>query len=76
MDRDCVDICRHGLGRNLAELLPVRVVLVEAVDHLARDGFRTDAGQLVDLLRVGAVRVERAKLAAGIPEQDQEVVGP
>lgn len=35
---------------------------------------RTRAVQLRDLLRVGTVRVERAELAAGVPEQHQEVL--
>lgn len=68
MDSDSVHAGRHGLGRYLAELLLVRVVLVEAVDHLARDALWSDARQLGDLLRLGAVRVERAELATGISE--------
>lgn len=70
-----VDAGRHGLGWYLAELLLVWVVLVEAVDHLACDALWADACQLDDLLRLGAVGVERAELAASITEQHQEVVG-
>lgn len=66
---------RHGLGWYLTELLLVRVVLVEAVDHLARDALGPDARQLVNVLRLGAVGVERAELAACVSEQNQEVVG-
>lgn len=72
---DGVHAGRHGLGWYLTELLLVRVVLVEAVDHLARDALGADACQLVDVLRLGAVGVERAELAACVAEQNQEVVG-
>lgn len=65
---------RHGLSWDFAKLLPVRVVLEQAVDHLARDALGPDAGQLVNLLCVGAGRVHSAELAARITEQDQEVV--
>lgn len=75
VDRHRIHASWHGLGWYLTELLLVRVVLVEAVDHLARDALGADAHQLVDLLRLGAVGVDRAELAAGISEQNQEVVG-
>lgn len=75
MDGHRVHTSRHGLGWYLAELLLVRVVLVEAVDHLACDALGADARQLGDLLHLGAVGVQRAELAAGVPEQNQEVVG-
>lgn len=75
MDRHCVHAGRHGLRWYLTELLLVRVVLVEAVDHLTCDALGANACQLVDLLCLGAVSVERAELAAGISEQNQEVVG-
>lgn len=66
---------RHGFGWYLTELLLVRVVLVEAVDHLACDALGPDARQLVNVLRLGAVGVEGAELAACVSEQNQEVVG-
>lgn len=75
VDRHRVHAGRHGLGWYLTELLLVRVVLVEAVDHLACDDLGADARQLVALLRLGAVSVEGAELAAAISEQNQEVVG-
>lgn len=74
MDGHRVHAGRHGLGWYLAELLLVRVVLVEAVDHLARDALGADAHQPVDLLCLGEVRVERAELTAGVSKQHQEVV--
>lgn len=75
VDGHCIHTGRHGLSRYLAELLLVRVVLEEAVDHLPRDALGADARKLVHLLRLGAVSVERAELAAGVSEQHQEIVG-
>lgn len=75
VDRHRVHAGRHGLGWYLTELLLVRVVFVEAVNHLARDALGPNACQLVDLLRLGAVSVEGAELASGVSEQNQEVVG-
>ena len=74
-DGDGVHASGHGFGWDLAELLPVRVVLVQALDHLGGDAPRPDAGQLGDLLRLGAVGVHRPELAPSVAEQHQEVVG-
>lgn len=74
-DGDGVHAGRHGLSRDEAELLPVRVVLVQAFSHLGGDGLRPDAGQPGDLLRLGAVGVHGPELAAGVTEQHQEVMG-
>lgn len=68
-DGDGVHAGRHGFGWDLAELLPVRVVLVQALDHLGRDAFRADAGQFGDLLRLWAVGVHGPELATGVAEQ-------
>jgi len=76
VDGEGVHAGRHGLGRDLAELLLVRVVLEEAVDHLVADALGADARQLGDVLGLGAVGVERAELTAGVAEQNQEAVGP
>lgn len=65
----------HSLGRDDGELLPVRVVLVQLVDHLLADALGARARQLVDLLRVGEVRVERPELAAAVAKQDDQVIG-
>ena len=75
MDGEGVHAGGHGLGRDLAELLLVRVVLEQALDHLAVDALGPDARELGDVLRLGAVGVEGAELAARIPEQHQEAVG-
>lgn len=74
-DGDGVHAGGHGFGWDLAELLPVRVVLVQTLDHLGRDAPRADAGQFGDLLRLGAVDVHGPELAAGVAEQHQEVIG-
>lgn len=74
-DGDGINAGRHGFGWDLAELLPVRVVLVQAFDHLGCDAPRPDAGQFGDLLCLGAVSVHRPELASGVTEQHQEVIG-
>lgn len=75
MNGHSVHTGRHGFGWYLTELFLVRVVLVEAVDHLARDALGPDACQFVNVLRLWAVGVQRAELAACVPEKNQEVVG-
>lgn len=75
VDGERVHTDRHGLGRDEAELLPVRAVLVQLVDHLLGDALGPGARQLADLLGVGIVAVESPELAAGVPEQDDVVVG-
>lgn len=74
-DGDGVHAGRHGFGWDLAELLPVRVVLVQALYHLGRDAPRPDAGQFGDLLCLWAVGVHGSELAPGVTEQNQEAVG-
>lgn len=75
VDGQGVHADRHGLGGDDGELLPVRVVLVQLVDHLPADALWSRARQLLDLFGVREVRVERPKLAAAIAEQDHQVVG-
>lgn len=65
----------HGFGRDLAELLLVRVVLVQALNHLGRDVLRPNADQPGDLLGLGTVGVHRPELASSVTEQHQEVIG-
>lgn len=65
----------HSFGRDLAELLPIGVVLVQSFDHLCCNIFRADASQFGDLLGFRAVGVNGPELAAGIAKQHQEVVG-
>lgn len=65
----------HGFGRYQTELLPVRVIFVQALDHLGGDAPRPDASQFGDLLCLGAVCVHGPELASSITEQNQEAVG-
>lgn len=74
-DGDGVHTGGHGFGWDQAELLPVRVVLVQALDHLGRDAPRPDAGQPGDLLCLGAVGVHRPELASRVTEQHQKTIG-
>lgn len=74
-DGDGVHTGGHGFGWYLAELLPIRVVLVQALDHLDLDALGPDAGQPGDLLRLGAVGVHGPELASSVSEQHQEVIG-
>lgn len=74
-DGDGVHAGGHRFGRDQAELLPVRVVLVQALDHLDGDALRPDAGQFGDLLRLRAVGVHGPELAPGVTEQQKEVIG-
>lgn len=74
-DGDGVHTGGHGFGWDLAELLPVWVVFVQALNHLSRDALWPDAGQSGDLLRLRAVGVHRPELATSVTEQHQEVVG-
>lgn len=75
VDGQGVHADRHGLGGDDGELLAVRVVLVQLVDHLLADALGARARQLDDLLRVGEVGVERPELAAAVAEEDDQVIG-
>lgn len=75
VDGQGVHADRHGLGGDDGELLSVRAVLVQLVDHLLADALWSRARQLLDLFRVGEVGVERPELAAAVTEQDHQVVG-
>lgn len=72
---DRVSTGRESFSRYVAELFPVRIVFVKALDHLLGDRLQAYPGQLTDLFSVWAVGVQRPELAARVPEQDQEVVG-
>ena len=75
VDGQGVHADRHSLGRDDGELLPVRAVLVQLVDHLLADALGSSARQLLDLFGVGEVRVECPELAATVTKQDHQVVG-
>lgn len=75
MDGQGVHADRHGLGRDDGELLAVRAVFVELVNHLPADVAWSRACELDDFLCVRRVRVNAAKLAPTIAEQDDQVIG-
>lgn len=52
VDGEGVHADRHRLGRDDVELLAVRAVFVELVDHLPADGARSRARELDNLLSV------------------------
>lgn len=55
MDSQRIYTHRHSLGGDYSELLAVRAVLIEFVDHLFSDALGPGAGELVDLLCVREV---------------------
>lgn len=65
----------HGFGWDGAELLPVRTVLVDGLDLRGADGPRADPGQTHQLLGFWIHGVNTPELAAGVTEEDEEVVG-
>lgn len=65
----------HGFGRDDSELFTVRAVLVNGLNHLWYDGTRTNSSEAHHLLAFRIHGVNCSKLATGIPEQDEEVVG-
>lgn len=75
VDGQSVHADRHSLGGDDSELLAVWAVLVELVDHLSVDGARSCAWKLDDLLSVRRVRVNGAKLAPAVTEEDDQVIG-
>lgn len=75
VDRQSIHADRHSLGRDDGELLSIGAVLVQLVDHLLADALGSCARQLLYLLCVGEVRVERPELAAAVTKQYHQVIG-
>lgn len=75
MDSQRIYTNGHSLGRDYIELLAVRAVLVDFVNHLLSDDLGPCASELVDLLCVGEVRVKGSELTATVPEENHQVVG-
>lgn len=75
MDGQGVHADRHGLGGDDVELLAVRAVFVQLVDHLPVDSARPCACELDDLLGFRRVRVNAAELAPTIAKEDDQVIG-
>lgn len=74
VDSDGVHADRNGLSGDNGELLSVRVVLVQLIDHLLADALGSSACQLYDLFCVGEVRVKRPELTATVAKQDHQMV--
>lgn len=74
-DGESVHTHGHGFGRDGGELFPIRAVLVNGFDHLGDNDPRADAGEPHHLLRLRVHGVNGSELAAGISEEDEEVVG-
>lgn len=74
MDGQGIHADRHTLGRDDGELLAVRAVFVQLVDHLAADRARSSACELDDLLGVRGIRVYGAELAPAVAEEDDQVI--
>lgn len=74
MNGDGIHADRNGLRWDDGELLSVRVVLVQLIDHLLADALRSSACQLNDLLCVGEIRVKRPELTAAVTKQYHQMV--
>lgn len=75
MDGQGIHADRHRLGGDDSELLAVRAVFVELVDHLPGDSARPCACELYNLLGVRRVRVDGAELAPTVTEEDDQMIG-
>lgn len=74
-DGESVHAHGHGFGRDGGELFPIRAVLVNGLDHLGDNDPWADAGEAHHLLRLRVHGVNSSELAAGVSEEDEEVVG-
>lgn len=74
-DGEGVHTHAHGFGWDAAKLLPVRAVLVDGLHLRGADCPRADPGQTHQLLGLGVHGVDAPELAAGVTEEDEEVIG-
>lgn len=74
-DGEGVNAHGHSFGRDGSELLTVRAVLVNGLYHLGRDDSGPDASKAYHLLSFRVHSVNRSELAAGVSEEDEEVIG-
>lgn len=65
----------HGFGRDDSELLAVRTVLVNRLYHFRCDDTGANASEPYHFLSFRVHGVNCSKLAAGISEEDEEVIG-
>lgn len=74
-DGEGVNTHGHGFGRDGGELLAVRAVLVNGLDHLKCDDSRANTSEPYHLLSFRVHGVNCSELATGISEEDEEVIG-
>lgn len=74
-DGEGVHTHAHGFRRNGTKLLPVWTIFVDGLHLGGANCPWADASQTYKLLGVGIHGVDTSKLAAGIPEQNEEVIG-
>lgn len=74
-DGEGVNAHGHGFGRDDCELLAVRAVLVNGLNHLRCDGSGPNASKPHHFLSFWVHGVNCSELAASISEEDEEVVG-
>lgn len=74
-DGEGVNTHGHGFGRDDSELLAVRAVFVNGLNHLRCDDPGANASEPYHLLIFRIHGVNCSELAAGVSEEDEEVVG-
>ena len=74
-DGEGVNTHGHGFGRDDSELLAVRAVLVNGLDHLRCNDPWANASEPYHLLSFRVHGVNSSELAAVISEEDKKVVG-
>lgn len=74
-DGEGVNTHGHGFGRDDSELLAVRGVLVNGLNHLRCDDAGANACEPYHLLSFRVHGVNCSELTTGISEEDEEVVG-
>lgn len=75
MDGESIYAGRDRLGGDDGELLAVRAVFVESVDHLPAYGSRSGPFEFEDLLCFREIRVQRSELTSAVTEENDQVVG-
>jgi len=74
-DGEGVNTHGHSFGRDGSELFAIRAVLVDGLNHLGCNTPGSDASEPHHLLSFRVHDVNCPELAAGISEEDEEVVG-
>lgn len=74
LDGDCINASREGLAGDLGELLPVRVVLEDGLDHVFSDDPGSNTSHAMHILRLWGKGVHSTELATVVPKQDQVVI--